>query len=83
MGGGDIKLLAWVGAVLGWKAIPMVVLFSSLGGSVVGIALSLRAKDAMQRPIPFGPYLAAAALAYALLDGPAWADWYLRLHGLD
>lgn len=83
MGGGDIKLLAWIGAVLGWKAIPATILLSSLVGSAVGIGLALRSRDGLAKPIPFGPYLAGAALAYALLDGPSWSDWYLRLHGFE
>lgn len=83
MGGGDIKLLAWIGAVLGWKALPATILISSLGGSAFGIASSFRSKGAMNNPIPFGPYLAAAALAYALFNGASWSEWYLRLHGLD
>lgn len=82
MGGGDIKLLAWIGALLGWKAIPVVILVSSLLGSVIGIALALRTKGGMKYAIPFGPYLAGAALLYLLLDGPSWSDWYLALHGL-
>lgn len=83
MGGGDIKLLAWIGAALGWKAIPAVILLSSLVGSVAGMALAWRAKDGMQKAIPFGPYLAASALAYEIFGGRQWADWYLRLHGFD
>ncbi len=83
MGGGDIKLLAWIGAVLGWKAIPIVILLSSLLGSLVGITLALRTKGGLQKAIPFGPYLAGAALLYLLLDGPSWSEWYMRLHGLD
>lgn len=83
MGGGDIKLLGWIGAVLGWKAIPIVVLLSSVLGSVVGIALTFKTKGGMQKPIPFGPYLAGAALIYLLLDGSRWSDWYLALHGIQ
>jgi leader peptidase (prepilin peptidase)/N-methyltransferase len=82
MGGGDIKLLAWIGAVLGWKAVPVVILLSSLIGSVVGITLAARTKGGMQKPIPFGPYLAGAALVYLLCNGPRWSEWYLALHGL-
>lgn len=82
MGGGDIKLIGWIGAVLGWKAIPFVILVSSIIGSVAGVALALRTKDGMSQVIPFGPYLAAAALAYLLLDGQRLANWYLALHGL-
>jgi leader peptidase (prepilin peptidase)/N-methyltransferase len=82
MGGGDIKLLAWIGAVLGWKAIPVVILVSSLLGALIGIILALRTKDGLKQAIPFGPYLAGAALLYLLFDGASWADWYLALHGL-
>ncbi len=83
MGGGDVKLLAWIGAVLGLGSIPVVILLSSLVGAVIGLTLSLRTKDGLRTAIPFGPYLAGAALAYMLLDGPAWTKWYLSLHGLD
>jgi leader peptidase (prepilin peptidase)/N-methyltransferase len=83
MGGGDIKLLAWIGAVLGWKAIPVVILVSSLLGSVIGIGLMLRTKDGLKHAIPFGPYLAGAAVLYLLFHGATWADWYLSLHGLS
>lgn len=82
MGGGDIKLLAWIGAVLGWKAIPVVILLSSVIGSVVGIVLALRTKGGMQQAIPFGPYLAGAALLYLLIHGERIAEWYVGLHGL-
>lgn len=84
MGGGDIKLLAWIGAVLGWQAIPVVILVSSVIGSIVGVALALRTKGGMKmkHAIPFGPYLAGAALLYLLLDGERLSGWYLALHGL-
>ena len=82
MGGGDIKLLAWIGAVLGWKAIPAVILISSILGSVAGILLAFRTKGGMTQAIPFGPYLASAALMYLLLDGDRLSQWYLALHGL-
>lgn len=82
MGGGDIWLLGWIGAVLGWKAIPVVILLSSVLGSIVGIGLALRTKGGMQQAIPFGPYLAGAALLYFYLDGARIAEWYIALHGL-
>ena len=82
MGGGDIKLIAWIGAVLGWKAIPVVILVSSILGSVIGLAVAARTKGGMNQAIPFGPFLAAAALLYLLLDGARLSDWYLALHGL-
>lgn len=78
MGGGDIKLLAWIGAVLGWTAIPFVVLASSLLGSVMGIALALRSKAGLKSVIPFGPYLALAAILY-FLGGEALGLWYVSL----
>lgn len=78
MGGGDIKLLGWIGAVLGWKAIPFVILISAVVGSVVGLAMATRQKAGLKTVIPFGPYLALAALFY-LFGGEAIAIWYLDL----
>lgn len=62
MGGGDMKLLAWIGAVLGWQSIPFVILCSSILGSVGGLVVAMRDKSGMKAVIPFGPYLALAAL---------------------
>ena len=60
MGYGDFKLLAAMGAWMGWKALLPIVLLSSLVGAVVGVALIVLAKRGREIPIPFGPYLAAA-----------------------
>jgi leader peptidase (prepilin peptidase)/N-methyltransferase len=60
MGYGDFKLLAAIGAWLGWQVLPMVILLSAAVGAVVGIGLILFAGHGRQTPIPFGPYLAAA-----------------------
>ena len=60
MGYGDFKLLAAIGAWLGWSALPMVILLSSLVGAVVGIGMILLLRHDRRVPIPFGPYLAAA-----------------------
>jgi len=62
MGYGDFKLLAAIGAWLGWKLLPLTILASSLVGAVVGIAMIVFAKHAREKPIPFGPYLAVAGL---------------------
>lgn len=62
MGYGDFKLLAAIGAWLGWKMLPVVILLSSLVGAVVGIALIVVAKRGRHIPIPFGPYLAGGGL---------------------
>jgi leader peptidase (prepilin peptidase)/N-methyltransferase len=78
MGGGDIKLLAWIGAVLGWSAVPFVVLTSSVIGSVVGLSLAVRSRTGLKSEIPFGPYLAGAALIY-LLGGDSVGQWYVGL----
>ena len=62
MGHGDFKLLAALGAWLGWQLLPAVVLLSSLVGAVVGISLMVFRKHGREVPIPFGPYLAAAGV---------------------
>jgi leader peptidase (prepilin peptidase)/N-methyltransferase len=76
MGYGDFKLLAALGAWLGWKMLPIIILLSSLVGAVVGISLILFARHGRNNPIPFGPYLAAAGLI-ALLYGKPLAQTYL------
>lgn len=78
MGGGDIKLLAMIGAFLGWQAVPVTLLIGSLGGAVVGIALMLVQRRDSRTPIPFGPFLALGALC-ALFWGDALIAWYLDL----
>lgn len=78
MGYGDFKLLAALGAWMGWQAIPLIVLLSSLVGAAVGISLILfRGRD-RQLPIPFGPYLAAAGWI-AMMWGNDITNTYLRL----
>jgi leader peptidase (prepilin peptidase)/N-methyltransferase len=76
MGFGDFKLLAAIGAWLGWKLLPLVFLASSLVGAVVGIVLIVLARRGREVPIPFGPYLAGAGLI-ALLWGRELVDRYL------
>jgi leader peptidase (prepilin peptidase)/N-methyltransferase len=68
MGYGDFKLLAALGAWLGWTMLPTIVLLSSVVGAVVGIGLIVFGGHKRGKPIPFGPYLAAAGLI-ALLWG--------------
>jgi leader peptidase (prepilin peptidase)/N-methyltransferase len=79
MGYGDFKLLAALGAWLGWKMLPVIVLLSSLVGAVVGIALIVLAKRGREIPIPFGPYLAAAGLL-TLFYGKPLAQMYLGFY---
>ncbi len=69
MGYGDFKLLAALGAWLGWKMLPLIVLLSSVAGALIGLALiAFRGRDHTV-PLPFGPYLALAG-AIALFAGP-------------
>ncbi|WP_019141972.1 prepilin peptidase [Noviherbaspirillum massiliense] len=76
MGYGDFKLLAALGAWLGWKMLPVIILLSSVVGAIVGIALIVFVKRGRENPIPFGPYLAAAGLI-ALIYGKAMVQAYL------
>jgi leader peptidase (prepilin peptidase)/N-methyltransferase len=78
MGYGDFKLLAAIGAWLGWKMLPLTVLASSLVGAVIGIGLIAFAKHAREKPIPFGPYLAVAGLI-AMFWGEPINRYYLNL----
>ncbi len=64
MGGGDIKLLAMIGAFLGWQSLPFVILASSVSGSIVGLLAMIKQKKGGQTRIAFGPFLSLAALAY-------------------
>jgi leader peptidase (prepilin peptidase) / N-methyltransferase len=70
MGGGDIKLLAWIGAVCGVQSILFVLVVSSLLGLIFGLFYIIKSKEGMKTGIPFGPYLSLAALIY-LLWGPS------------
>jgi len=81
MGYGDFKLLALFGAWLGWQTLPMIILLSSLVGAVIGIAMIMFAKHDQNKPIPFGPYLAAAGWI-ALLWGNDLNRLYLTSAGL-
>ncbi|MBX6392277.1 MAG: prepilin peptidase [Burkholderiales bacterium] len=76
MGFGDFKLLAAIGAWLGWKMLPLVILLSSLVGAAVGIVLIVLAKRGREVPMPFGPYLAAAGVI-ALFWGETLVSRYL------
>ena len=64
MGGGDIKLLAMIGAFLGWQSLPFVVFGSSVLGAIVGIGAMAKQKKGGKTMIPYGPFLSIAALVY-------------------
>ncbi|HZW26587.1 MAG TPA: A24 family peptidase [Gallionella sp.] len=78
MGYGDFKLLAALGAWLGWQMLPLIILSSSFVGAVVGITLIVVARHGRNIPIPFGPYLAGGGLI-ALFWGQTLTQGYLQL----
>jgi leader peptidase (prepilin peptidase)/N-methyltransferase len=81
MGYGDFKLFAALGAWLGWKVLPMVIVLSAATGAVLGILMIvLRGRD-RRAPMPFGPYLAAAGWL-AMMYGDSLLNGYLRIAGL-
>jgi leader peptidase (prepilin peptidase)/N-methyltransferase len=75
MGHGDFKLLAAIGAWLGWQKLPLVILLSSVVGAAVGIALIVFARHSREKPIPFGPYLAAAGVIVLLWGETITRRW--------
>lgn len=76
MGGGDIKLLAMIGAFLGWPSIPLTLFFSSLSGSVVGLTIMLAKGVDRRYALPFAPFLCLGALVY-LFFGREIIDYYV------
>ena len=78
MGGGDIKLLAMMGAFLGWKSIPFILFSASLVGSVIGVSVMLARGRDSKLAIPFGPFLAFGAILY-IFYGSRIIAWYLGL----
>ncbi len=81
MGYGDFKLLAAMGAWMGWQLLPLIILLSAVAGSVVGLSLILLHRHEREKPIPYGPYLAIAGWI-ALMWGSDITGYYLRFSGL-
>jgi leader peptidase (prepilin peptidase) / N-methyltransferase len=81
MGYGDFKLFAALGAWLGWKVLPLVIVLSAATGAVLGILMiALQGRD-RRAPMPFGPYLAAAGWL-AMMYGDSLLNSYLQISGL-
>jgi leader peptidase (prepilin peptidase)/N-methyltransferase len=76
MGGGDIKLLAMIGAFLGWKGVLFTIMASSFIGTLVGVMIMVKAGKGMKLAIPFGPFLSIGAVVY-IFFGPQLIEWYL------
>ncbi len=80
MGLGDVKMLAMIGAFLGWRQVWVVLFLASLTGAVIGIALTARQGRSMQTRLPFGTFLAIAAYVASIV-GERLLTWYLGLYG--
>lgn len=78
LGGGDIKLLAMIGAWMGWRSLPLIVLMSSLSGAVIGSVFILVGGKGARAQIPFGPFLSLGALSH-LFFGRQISTWYFGL----
>lgn len=76
MGHGDFKLLAALGAWMGWELLPAIILLSSLVGAIIGITLIVFRSHGREVPIPFGPYLAAAGLLCLWFGPEILSAWY-------
>jgi leader peptidase (prepilin peptidase)/N-methyltransferase len=77
MGMGDVKMLAMIGAFLGWKLTILTLILASVGGSLAGIVLLTTQRGNLKAAIPFGTFLAAGALVASLYGDPL-VTWYLR-----
>jgi leader peptidase (prepilin peptidase)/N-methyltransferase len=78
MGGGDVKLLAMIGAFIGWKGVLFTILCSSFIGSMVGVTMMFISKADSKYAVPFGPFLSLGAMIYVLIGHPM-ISWYFGL----
>jgi leader peptidase (prepilin peptidase) / N-methyltransferase len=78
MGMGDVKLLAMIGALLGWRGVLFTIFAGSSAGCVVGLVLMVKNRGGMKMAVPFGPFLSLGALLYVFW-GPRLINWYLNL----
>lgn len=78
MGGGDIKLLGMMGAIIGWKGVLFTIFAASAVGTVSGMLIMLKTRKSMKLAVPFGPFLAIGCIAY-IFFGPQLIVWYINL----
>lgn len=79
MGGGDVKMLAMVGAFLGWQQVLVTLIVSSLAGSILGVLIIVSRRGTLKQALPYGTFLALGAL-FASLYGEGVVDWYIGLY---
>jgi leader peptidase (prepilin peptidase)/N-methyltransferase len=79
MGGGDVKMLAMIGAFLGWKAVLLTLVASSVTGALIGLLVILLKRGGLKHELPYGTFLALGALASSLV-GDRVIAWYLALY---
>jgi leader peptidase (prepilin peptidase)/N-methyltransferase len=77
LGMGDVKMLAMIGAFVGWKLTLVALMMASLGGSLIGLVVIASRRGGMKYALPFGTFLALGAAAAATV-GPAVLAWYLN-----
>jgi leader peptidase (prepilin peptidase)/N-methyltransferase len=80
MGGGDIKLLAMMGAVIGWKGVLFTIFVASLAGTLAGFAVILQSRRGLKLAVPFGPFLSIGCMMYIFFGSPL-ISWYFNLLG--
>ena len=78
LGMGDVKMLAMIGAFLGWKLALLTLILASFAGTLIGIGLIVTRRGGMKYALPFGTFLALGAAAAAVV-GPGLLEWYLRM----
>ena len=74
---GDVKMLAMIGAFLGWKAVIVTLVLASISGSIIGVLLMAAQKGDMKFALPFGTFLALGAVA-AMFVGDPLVAWYAQ-----
>lgn len=78
MGGGDIKLLAMIGAIVGWKGVLFTIFVASLVGTLAGLIVMLQSRKGMKLAVPFGPFLSIGGITY-IFFGSSLITWYFNL----
>jgi leader peptidase (prepilin peptidase)/N-methyltransferase len=82
MGGGDVKMLAMIGAFLGWKQVLVTLVLSSVAGSIIGLLVVATRRGSMKYALPYGTFLAIGALVASLI-GDHIVAWYAGLYALQ